>query len=251
MIGGGAIGANRHPEHLLILRHLLQQLFECVLGVRVIALFKQRFDRRQEHFSGFGSVSGVEQGTPDQRSHLGVLRLDFEDLIGNFHRRLRLTHCQVGSYQKGLDLDGVRRFLDSESEELEHNRRPPRVEELPANRDQKITHRRFPLNDVTVEPFCLVQLSGFEQHRSESIVDLQSGGDLLPLEEKIGETKRRDMIPGIEIDQLFVGIDRLLDFTVFDVPVSQDLVLPLGLDHQTLVEVKLGKTFKDVEALRV
>ena len=48
-----------------------------------------------------------------------------------------------------------------------------------------------------------------------------------------------------------MGVDRLFQLPVLDVPIGQDLVLAFCLDHQPLIEIKASKSFKDVEALRV
>ena len=59
------------------------------------------------------------------------------------------------------------------------------------------------------------------------------------------------MIVRIEIDQLFVGPDGLLEIAVLDVPVGEDLVLPLGLDQESLVEIECCEPLEDVEPLRI
>ncbi len=55
----------------------------------------------------------------------------------------------------------------------------------------------------------------------------------------------------VQVDELFVGLDGLFQLGILDVPVGQDLVLAFGLDDQTLIEIKLGEAFEDVEPLRV
>ncbi len=59
------------------------------------------------------------------------------------------------------------------------------------------------------------------------------------------------MVVRIEVNQLFVGFNGILDVTVLDVPVSEDLVLPLGLHHESLFEIESCEPLEDVESLRI
>ena len=59
------------------------------------------------------------------------------------------------------------------------------------------------------------------------------------------------MVIRIEVDQLLVGFNGLFEVAILDVPIGEDLVLPLGFHQQPLVEIERREPLEDVEPLRI
>ena len=232
-----AVGPHSHLEHLLVVGGCLQQILKRLLSTLVVSLVEEFLGRWQEHLSRLGHLARGEQRSAHQVANFEIGRIGGEDLLRYFYRLLRVAQNQVGAHRQGLQRYRVRRSLKAGVEEFSSHRRAAGIEKNCADRDQKFTLRRFLLERVPVEPLCLVQLLRIEQHPAEPIVDLERRLRIAPLQQEVGQTNGRCVIVGFQIDQFLQVADRLFRLVMLHVPVRQDLVLPLGLDRQPLLDV--------------
>jgi len=114
---------------------------------------------------------------------------------------------------------------------------------------QKLPGWRVLLQRVPIESLRFFELVPLQEHPTQTSVGLDRLVRLLGLHQQVGQPQVRHVVVGIQLHELLVNLDGLLVVTVLGVPVREHLILALGLDQETLLDVQLGQAVEDVQPL--